>query len=101
MPFGQLTPRLVNTSLRIAARTEDSISGRDPLISAPVQTAVPAFQGGDRVDLFVGLGLTGQGGLRGYRLDAEVGVPIHQDLNGPQMEMDYSVRVSLTKMFMP
>ena len=96
----QWTPA-VNTSLRIAARTEDSISGRDPLIAAPVQTAVPAFQGGERVDLFFGLGLTGQGKLRGYRLDAELGVPVYQDLNGPQMEMDYSVGVSLTKMFMP
>ena len=96
----QWTP-VVNASLRIAARTEGSISGKDPLIAAPVQTAVPALQGGDRVDLFLGLGLTGQGSLQGYRLDAEVGVPIHQDLNGPQLEMDYSVRVSLTKMFMP
>ena len=92
---------VVNTSLRIAALTEDSISGRDPLIAAPVQTAVPAFSGGERVDLFLGLGLTGQGDWQAYRLDAEVGVPIHQDLNGPQMETDYSVRVALTKMFMP
>ncbi len=36
-----------------------------------------------------GVNIAGQtGGLRGHRLAFEAGLPIHQDLNGPQMETD-------------
>jgi len=90
-----------NTTLRITGRTQGKVRGSDPLIAAPVQTAVPGFQGGERVDVSLGFGLNGQGMLRGYRLGAEVGVPIYQDLNGPQLETDYTVLFSLTKMFAP
>ncbi len=90
-----------NTTLRITGQTKGKVRGRDPQIAAPVQTAVTGFQGGERVDVSLGFGLTGQGMLRGYRLGAEVGIPIYQDLNGPQLETDYTVLFSLTKMFAP
>jgi len=90
-----------NTTLRVTGKTQGKVSGSDPLIAAPVQTAVPGFQGGERVDVALGFGLNGQGVFRGFRLGAEVGVPIYQDLNGPQLETDYTVLFSLTKMFAP
>ncbi len=90
-----------NTTLRITGRTQEKVSGSDPLIAAPVQTAVPGFQGGERIDVSLGFGLNGQGMFRGFRLGAEVGVPVYQDLNGPQLETDYTVLFSLTKMFAP
>jgi len=80
----------VSTSVRLAARTQDSISGIDLNIVAPVQTADPDNYGGDRLDLSFGVNLIGQrGAVCGHRLAAEFGVPIHQDLNGPQMETDW------------
>ena len=60
-------------------------------ISGPVQTADPDFYGGDRADLLLGVNLAGQKGVTcGHRVAAEFGVPFFQQLNGPQMETDYT-----------
>lgn len=90
----------ISTSLRVDAMTQDSISGIDPLIVAPVQTADPDNYGGERVDLFFGVNLAGQSGaLRGHRLAFEIGTPVYQDLNGPQMETDWMATVGWQKAF--
>lgn len=89
-----------SASFRIDAMTQDSISGIDPLIVAPVQTADPANQGGERVDLIWGVNLLGQeGAVKGHRLAAEFGLPIYQDLNGPQLETDWTVTLGWQKAF--
>lgn len=75
-------------SLRLAYFTAGEINGIDPDIIAPVQTADPAFHGGSRVDAFAGLNAIGQSGfVRNQRLAVEFGLPIFQDLNGPQMKV--------------
>lgn len=80
----------MSTSLRVTARTEDSIDGQDPQIVAPVQTANPDNYGGDFVDLAIGANLVGQSGaIRGQRLGAELSMPMYQDYNGIQMEMEW------------
>jgi len=80
----------MSTSIRLTARTEGAIDGQDPNIVAPVQTADPDNYGGDFVDLAVGANLVGQSGpIRGQRLGAELSLPVHQDYNGVQMEMDW------------
>ena len=64
----------------------------DPDIAGPVQTADPDNYGGDVVNLNLGVNLVGQtGGLAGHRLAVEASLPIHRDLNGPQMETDWSI----------
>jgi len=69
-------------------------------IVAPVQTANPDFQGGDRIDIGLGLNLSGQrGAWRGWRGAVEFGVPVDQDLDGPQMEADWFVTAGLRYMF--
>ena len=90
----------ISTSGRIFYTDQDSIDGIDPVIVAPVQTANPNFQGGERVDLLVGVNLIGQrewGPLCGHRLALEYGQPIHQDLNGPQLETDWTFMVGWQK----
>ena len=82
----------ISTSTRIAYSHEEQISGSDTLITAPVQTADPSNYGGDVVMLNFGMNLAGQTGrIRGHRLAAEVGIPLHRDLNGPQLETDLTV----------
>lgn len=77
---------------RVEGRTLDRIDGRDPRIAGPVQTADPDNYGGDTVELFAGVTLVGQTGfLRGQRLALELGLPVHRDLNGPQMETDWTL----------
>jgi hypothetical protein len=81
-----------SASLRLTARSTDEIDGQDPEIVAPVQTANPDFQGGDRIDLGIGINLSAQSGdWRGLRFGAELGIPLEQDLNGPQMEADWNL----------
>ncbi len=87
-------------SFRVKAMTQDSISGIDPNIVAPVQTANPEFQGGERVDLLWGVNLLApQGALKGHRLAVEFGLPVYQDLNGPQLETDWTLNVGWQKAF--
>ncbi len=79
----------ISGSIRIEYDTMGTIEGRDPNIIAPVQTADPDNYGGDKVNLKLGLNFSAQSGfLRGHRLAIEGGLPLVQDLHGPQMETD-------------
>ena len=90
----------ISLSARIEAETTGRIDGIDPVIMGPVQTANPDFSGGDRVTALAGVNLLGTGNaLRGWRLGIEGGVPLYQDLNGPQMPQDWSLTVGVQKAF--
>lgn len=92
--------RWISTSFRATGRTIGEIDGIDPNIVGPVQTANPDFQGGERLDLALGLNLAGQHGpLKGARFGVEVSAPVVQDLNGPQMEGDWMITAGLKYMF--
>lgn len=68
-----------------------NIDGIDSEIVAPVQTADPSLQGGQRVEL--GLGANYVLPAKGHRLALEAKIPVYQNLDGPQMEIDWSVMV--------
>jgi hypothetical protein len=82
----------ISNSLRIEYKTIDSIDGIDPMIAGPVQTADPDNYGGDHLNLIIGANLSGQeGSLQGHRLALEFALPLVRDLNGPQMETDWTL----------
>ena len=87
----------VSASLRLEYIDRDDISGMDPVIMGPVQTADPSRQGGSRLDLGVGLNVAGQGDLHGWRLALEYMAAVEQDLNGPQLETDSVFTVGIQK----
>ncbi|MBD2842261.1 transporter [Erythrobacter rubeus] len=90
----------VALSGRIQAETLGRIDGIDPLIRGPVQTANPDFQGGESVTAFAGINFAATAGtLKGWRLGIEGGLPVVQDLNGPQMPLNYSFTIGLQKSF--
>ncbi|MEO9469647.1 transporter [Parasphingorhabdus sp.] len=90
----------VSLSGRVKARTTGRVDGIDPMIMGPVQTANPDFQGGDRVDLIAGINtVVTHGALAGHRFALEIGAPIYQDLNGPQMAGDWILTVGWQKAF--
>ena len=90
----------ISSSIRIAGQTIDKIDGQNPDIVAPVQTADPDNQGGERVDLLLGVNLLGQeGALSGHRVAFEFGAPVYQDLNGPQLETDWVFTLGYQKAF--
>lgn len=82
----------ISTSLRLQYDTLGSIDGMDPMIAGPVQTADPGNYGSDELTLNLGMNLMGQtGSLAGQRLAVELSLPLHRDLNGPQMETDWTI----------
>ncbi|MGB3469564.1 MAG: transporter [Erythrobacter sp.] len=90
----------VSVSARMQAETLGRVDGTDPLIAGPVQTANPDFQGGETVTAFAGMNFAVTGGsLKGWRLGVEGGLPVVQDLNGPQMPTDYTLTVGIQKSF--
>jgi hypothetical protein len=81
----------ISTSFRAAYQTQGKIDGRDPQIGGPVQTAYPEYYGGERLELYGGVNLVvPEGPLKGHRFAFEAGAPVYQDLNGPQMETDWT-----------
>ncbi|MEM9724485.1 MAG: transporter [Pseudomonadota bacterium] len=84
----------VSFSGRVLGRSLGTIDGIDPQIVAPVQTADPDNQGGEVIELGLGVNIAGQSGfLRGHRLAAELLLPAYRDLNGPQLETDWTLTV--------
>ena len=82
----------ISTALRLQFDTLGEIDGMDPMIAGPVQTADPGNYGGDELTLNLGMNLMGQtGSLAGQRLAVELSLPLLRDLNGPQMETDWTI----------
>ena len=90
----------VTLSGRIEAKTVGRIDGIDPLIVGPNQTADPLNYGGETVTILAGAEFTGQkGAFKGQTFSIQAGVPIFQDLNGPQVETDWIVSAGWRKGF--
>lgn len=90
----------ISLSGRVKAKTIGNVRGIDPMIVGPVQTTNPDFQGGDRIDLITGINtVVTHGALAGHRFGIEIGMPVYQDLNGPQMSGDWMLTVGWQKAF--
>ena len=87
-----LAAPIMSISARLKAYRRDNIDGIDPQIVATVQTADPDNQAMDRLDASIGVNF-GDGSWRGHRISAEFTVPLHQKLDGPQLETDWGVTV--------
>ena len=90
----------MSLSGRVEAKNVGRIRGIDPAIMGPVQTANPLNYGGETVTLYAGVNMIAKkGALRGHRFAIEAGVPVHQDLNGVQMETDWTLNLGWQKAF--
>ena len=81
----------VSVSVRASYTDRGNIDGMDPRILAPVQTADPDRHAFERVDLNLGLNWVLPGEV--HRLAIEVGWPISQYADGPQMESDWTATI--------
>ncbi|MFT5240105.1 MAG: hypothetical protein ACI9OU_001033 [Candidatus Promineifilaceae bacterium] len=89
----------VDVSLKGAFQSWDDIDGSDPDLNptiAPV--ANPNIQGGTRSSIFLGaqLKLPGER-FKGQTIEIELGLPVHEDLNGPQPGQDRLVSIGWRK----
>jgi hypothetical protein len=93
--------RYINGSLRIDGKSWGNIEGNDPELNPMmVPTSRTDLRGGKRIDLLLGVDfIAPEGTLKGNRLGIEVGFPIYQDLNGPQLATDYRLSVAYQFVF--
>lgn len=86
---------------RFAGSVWGDINGFDPdLNPGMVPTADPRRRGGARLDAGVGLNIYApEGKLEGMRLAVEALWPVYQDLEGPQLETDWTLTVGAQASF--
>jgi hypothetical protein len=82
--------RSTSLSFRLKVLDWGNIDGTDEklkLTPMMVPTADPNLRGGTRVDVLLGINFV-PAGFSALRLAAEVGAPVYQKLDGPQLETD-------------
>jgi len=79
-----------STSVRLNLQSWSDIDGADPDLNPNmIATADSELRAGKRADLLLGVTYQGRhGALKGNRFSLEVGKPVYQKLNGPQLETD-------------
>ncbi len=87
-----------SSSIRLNAEWWGNIDGTDkklPLMAPKmVPTADPDLRAGRRFDLMVGASISPASGiLQGHRFAVEYGKPVYQNLDGPQLETDWTATV--------
>jgi len=83
----------LSTSARVSYHHWGNINGDDDALNPrAVPTADPLRRGGDRVELHAGVNVVVPlGPLGEHRFGVEGGFPVHQHLDGPQLETDWRV----------
>ncbi len=89
----------LSASARLEYFRRDNISGLDPMIMGPVQTADPDRQAVRRLDAAIGLNYAASGTLYGWRIGIEYVLAVDQELDGPQLETDDQLIIGLQKSF--
>lgn len=86
----------LTTTFRASASLQGPIRGWDPEIRGAAVPANPLFYGGQRVELFGGGTISGKFiGYDNWTLGAEVGLPVYQNLNGPQIMKNWQASMQL------
>jgi hypothetical protein len=84
------------TTFRVNATMQGAIRGWDPEIRGAAVPANPLFFGGQRVELFGGGTISGKFiGYENWTLGVEAGLPVYQNLNGPQIMKNWQAGMQL------
>ncbi|MEE9367323.1 MAG: transporter [Pontiella sp.] len=89
-------------SLRLKGTRQENVCGVDTgLIPSAAMSplADPNLRAGTRLDLLAGIDYRPSGKADGLRLALEGGVPIYQELNGPQLKTDWMITGGLQFQF--
>lgn len=88
-------------SIRLDGRWWENIKGADPDLAAnTTPEARPNLRAGKRLDLLFGLNLySPHGTLKGNRLMVEGGIPVYQNLTGPQLGTAWMLTVGWSYAF--
>ena len=80
---------------------ENKIRGRDSLILAPVQTSNPSNYGGRSSEIGIGLNMLLNNKQKSHsnRIGLELIFPLEQNLNGLQMQKEWSIQLGYQTSF--
>ncbi|MGR9014434.1 MAG: transporter [Gammaproteobacteria bacterium] len=83
----------ISTSVRMNGQWWGDIHGADPELNRKMApTANPDIRGGKRLDMLLSVELYAPSGpLKGQHLGFEIGLPVYQSLDGPQLETDWTI----------
>ena len=86
----------LTTTLRLVGTLQGSIIAHDPQVVGKVQTANPNDYGGQRLEVFGGATILGSLlGVPAFEFGVEAGVPVYQNLNGPQMGRNWQAQMAV------
>ena len=86
----------VTTTARINFNIQSPIDGKDYWMAGRLQSANPNFYGGKRIEMFAGADIDGKlFGVPGFSIGVEGGVPVYQNLNGPQLSKNWQAGMAL------
>lgn len=91
-------------SIRVLARRIGNYSGADAAYGNPmmIPTVRTELRGGTRIDLPLGLNVYfPDGPLKGHRIAAEWSLPLYRNLDGPQLQTDWTLMIGWQKSFAP
>jgi hypothetical protein len=90
----------LTTTFRVNGSTQGPIRGFDPKINGPAVPATPFFYGGQRVEVFGGASISGKFiGYENALILVEAGLPVYQNLNGPQIMKNWQAGMRLCLTF--
>ena len=86
----------LTTTIRTNFNIQSPIAGADWLMLGKLQSANPNFYGGKRIEMYVGADIDGKLlGAPGFSIGVEGGVPVYQNLNGPQLSKNWQAGLAL------
>lgn len=99
--FSRVLSGFASASFRLDGKSWGDIHGRDAALNpAMAPGARPDLRSGTRIDALVGLNLYRPDGvMAGHRFAVEFGLPVYQNLDGPQMKSDWRLTAGWQKAF--
>lgn len=86
----------VTTTARVNFNIQSPINGKDYWMAGKLQSANPTFYGGKKIEIYGGAEMDGKlFGKPGFSVGVEAGVPVYQNLNGPQLARAWQAGMAL------
>jgi len=86
----------LTTTIRTNFNIQSPIAGADWLMQGKLQSANPNYYGGKRIEMYAGADIDGKlFGAPGFTIGVEGGVPVYQNLNGPQLSRNWQAGMAL------
>ena len=86
----------LTTTFRANFNVQSQIGGADWYLAGKLQSANPLYYGGKRIEVYGGADIDGKlFGYPGFSIGIEAGVPVYQNLNGPQLAKNWMAGMAL------